>query len=275
VAPEAAAVPRVRLGPLLRPREHGVYPLWTEPVLLGLLLAPSLAGVAIAVAAAAAVVAQQPAALGMADLRRGRRYPRTGVALRAAGLLAVGAAALLAAAAVLAPASPGPGAWYVALLVAGLPAGVQLAADRRLQGATLRAQLAGAVALAGLAPAVALAGGAAPAVAWTAGGLLALRAGASIPTVRARLRRARGRPAAVAPAWTGAALLAAGAALAAATGLVTAWAAAVGVALAARAALSLRSGAVQPAPVRVGVAETLAGLVWVAALAFGGLAPAA
>ena len=52
MAAEQATRPRpgVALGPLIRPQEHGVYGLWAEPVALGLLLAPSWPGVALALA---------------------------------------------------------------------------------------------------------------------------------------------------------------------------------------------------------------------------------
>ncbi len=266
--------PRVRLRPLLVPQEHGVHPLWAEPVLLGLLLAPSAAGALIAAAGAAAIVAQQPTTLGLADLRRGRRYPRTTVALAAGGALAAAALALLAGAAALAPARSGLGAWWFPLAVAAAPAGLQLGLDRALRGKSLAAQLSGAVALSALAASVALAGGAPAQLAWAAWAALALRSCASIPTVRTRLRRARGRPPAPAAAWAGAALLAFGTALGVALGALSLAAGAVALGMAARAGWLLRPGAPAVAPARIGMAETIVGLVWVATLAAGGLGPA-
>jgi hypothetical protein len=261
----------VRLRPLIVPQEHGVYPLWAEPVLLGLLLAPSLAGVAIAVAGAAGVLAQQPAALALADLRRGRRYPRTRVAASAAAALAVAGVLLLAFAVGAAPAPFGADAWWAALALAAAPAAVQLAEDRRFRGKSLLAQAAGAVALAGLATAVALAGGAPPALAWSAWVALALRVAASIPATRTRLRRARGRAPDVAPALIGAALLPAAAAWAAWTGWASPLVAAVAVAVGLRAAWASRPDAKAVTPTRIGVGETVVGLLWVAVLAAGGL----
>lgn len=268
---EGSAPARVRLRPLIVPQEHGVYPLWAEPVLLGLLLAPSVAGAAIAVAGAAGVLAQQPAALALADLRRGRRYPRTRVAAAAAAALAAAGILLLAFAATAAPTPFGADAWWAALALAALPAGAQLAEDRRFRGKSLLAQSAGAVALAGLATAVALAGGAAPALAWSAWAALALRVAASIPATRTRLRRARGRAPAVAPALVGAVLLPAGAAWAAWAGWASPVAATVAVAIGVRAAWASRPNAKGVTPTRIGIGETAVGLVWVAVLVAGGL----
>lgn len=265
--------PRVALGPLIRPQEHGVYGLWAEPVALGLLLAPSWAGVALALAGASAVLAQQPAALALADARRGRRYPRTTAASGVAVGFGLAAAASLVAAALSAPiAGPRASAWWLPLTLALVPAGVQLRLDRAFRGKTAAAQLAGAAALAALAPAIALAGGAPAGVAWAAWGWLILRIGASVPTVRARLRRARGREAAIAPARLGAVALPSAAVAAAATGQLAPWAAGVAIVLGARALWTLRRNAPAVPPSRIGMAETVAGLAWVAALA-AGIAP--
>jgi len=183
------------------------------------------------------------------------------------GLVAVAA---LAAAALAAPA-PGPAAsaWWLPVTVATVPAGLQLSLDRAFRGKTATAQLSGAVAQAGLAPAIALAGGAPAGVAWAAWGWLILRIGASVPTVRARLRRARGRDAATAPARLGAVALPLAAAAAAVAGHLAPWAAGVAIVLGARALWTLRSDAPAVAPARIGVTESVAGLAWVVALAAG------
>lgn len=262
--------PRVALGPLIRPQEHGVYGLWAEPVALGLLLAPSWAGAALALAGASAVLAQQPAALALADARRGRRYPRTTVAVGVAAGFGLVAVASLVAAGLAAPlARPLTSAWWLPLTVALVPAGLQLSLDRAFRGKTAAAQLAGAVALAALAPAIALAGGAPAGVAWAAWGWLILRIGASVPTVRARLRRSRGREAATNAARLGAASLPVAAVAAAAANQLAPWTAGVAIVLGARALWTLRRDAPAVPPSRIGVAETVAGLAWVAALATG------
>ena len=57
--------------------EHGGWGLTAEPVLLGLLIAPSWAGLALGAAAMTAFVARTPIKIGLGDLRRGRRLDRT------------------------------------------------------------------------------------------------------------------------------------------------------------------------------------------------------
>src|SRR5512134_520374 len=80
------------------PAEHGGFGLLGEPVALGLVLAPSLAGAGLAIAAVAAFLARHPFRLMMLDLRKGVRYPRTALAERfLLGYLALAAAGLLAA----------------------------------------------------------------------------------------------------------------------------------------------------------------------------------
>lgn len=263
---------RVRLRPLLQPREHGVYGLYAEPVLLGLLLASSVPGAAVAVAGAAAVMAQQPATLALADLRRGRSYPRTRVAGSAASILALIALIALLVALRWAGVQPVAGvasAWWAPLVLALLPAGIQFAADRRLQGSTVLAQTSGALALASLAPAIALAGGAPAVVAWAAWAGLSLRVFVSVPTVRTRLRLARGRPARRLPVRVAALVLPLGALAGWTSGLVGLVPVGVAVALAARSIWTVRPEAPAVPASRVGIAETVVGLVWVAALAIG------
>jgi hypothetical protein len=270
--PASAARRGVPIAPLLRPQEHGVYGLYAEPVLLGLALAPSLAGVAVALAGAAAIVAQQPAALALADLRRGRRYPRTVVAARLASIGAAVAVTALVVAAFLAGLWPADGAiaaWWAPVLLALVPAGVQFAADRALKGKTGWAQTTGALALAALAPAIALAGGAPPALAWSAWGWLGLRVLVSIPNVRARLRLARGRPARLTPPRLAALPLPLGAVVGWAAGWIGPLPLAVAVAIAARSLWTLRRAAPAVPAVRVGIAETVVGLAWVLALIVG------
>src|SRR5688500_17242683 len=81
------------------PVEHGGWGLLGEPLVLALVLAPSRAGFAIAAACVAGFLLHNPLKLVLADLRRGARYPRTGLAMRVAAAYALaGSAGLLAAA---------------------------------------------------------------------------------------------------------------------------------------------------------------------------------
>ena len=64
------------------PAEHGSWSLVTEPILLGLLVAPSWAGAALAVTAFALFLFNRPFKVYWADRRRGRLVPRPRLALR-------------------------------------------------------------------------------------------------------------------------------------------------------------------------------------------------
>lgn len=194
------------------PAEHGGWGLLGEPLVLGLVLGPSLAAGALSLATVAAFLARHPLRLALLDRRKGSRYPRTLAAERvftAYGALALG---FLAAALALAH-SP----FWTALVAAAPAALVALLHDAWGRSREALAESAGAVALAASASAIALASGVAPALAWGAGGLLALRAVVSILYVRARIRLDRGTAAA-----PGTAIAAHGLALASATALALA-----------------------------------------------------
>jgi hypothetical protein len=192
--------------------EHGGWGLLVEPVLLGLVLAPSTAGVCLALAALAGFLARHPLRLWLLDRRKHARYPRTAVAERFFAVYALLALVLLATGFVLARAS-----FWPALAVA-LPVGlVPLAFDAVGRSREVLAETAGAVALGASATAIALAGGAPAGLAWAAWALMALRAVTSVLYVRARIRLDRGLAAGPRVVLAGhAAALAVGAALASA-----------------------------------------------------------
>jgi len=179
------------------PSEHGVWGFWLEPALLGLLLAPSWTGLALTGAALAALLAQHPISLWLADRRRGVWYPRTRLA-GAFGLAYAGsAAALLAVAVSLADTS----VWLTPLLFAAPLALAQLTFDIQHQSRRLLPELAGACALGALASSIALAGGWPADLAWALWGLLAARTIPAIFYVRARLRLERGESPNILPTW--------------------------------------------------------------------------
>jgi hypothetical protein len=169
------------------PTEHGGWAFLAEPMLLGLLVAPSLAGALLALAALAAFLSRQPLRTVLLDRRRGKRHPRTRVAERALSLGLVVAASGLAGAALR---TEGP-LWLPLLLIAPLAA-TAVAFDVALRPRALAAELAGALAAGGLAAAIAIAGGWPLAPAFGLWGVLAARAAPSILYVRARLRLERG-----------------------------------------------------------------------------------
>ncbi len=124
------------------PAEHGGWGLLGEPLLLGLALAPSAAGLGIAAACLGAFLLHHPLKLALADLRRGAWYPRTGLAIRIAAAYA--AATLLGLA--FAGFSAG-GAFWAPLALAAPLAAIQLAYDARHASRRLIPEAAGATSL--------------------------------------------------------------------------------------------------------------------------------
>ena len=266
VAPSSSS-PSLRAVAL--PTEHGGWGLLLEPLLLGLLVAPSGPGAAVAVAALGAFLWRHPARLVASDWSRAASYPRTRVALAvAAGYAAVALAAGLVAL------GTARGA-LVALIAAAAPfAVVYLAHDLRLRSRSVVAELSGAVALSAGAAAVALAAGWPVSRAFGLWLLVAGRAVGSVVDVRCRLRRQRGMPSPVWPVWLAEAAFVVAAGAASYAGAVPMWATPVLVALLVRSAWNLRPGAPPRRPQDVGWSELRAGLLstlaWV--LAYGSAA---
>jgi hypothetical protein len=169
------------------PVEHGGWGLLVEPVVLGLVVAPSAAGVCLAFAAGAGFLARHPLRLWLLDRRKHVRYPRTALAERAFAGYALVALVFLAGAIALAPLPFWPP------LLAAAPVGLlALAFDAAGRSRQALPEAAGALALGASATAIALAGGAGAGLAWGAWALLALRAVTSVLYVRARIRLDRG-----------------------------------------------------------------------------------
>ncbi len=189
----APPAPAPSLARVVLPAEHGGWAFLGEPILLGLLVAPSWAGACLALAALAGFLARQPLRIFLGDRRRRRRYPRTALAERAFAALALAGAAALAGALLLAK---GP-----ALLAVGLAAplaAVALALDLGQRSREAAAETLAALALGGTAAAAALAAGRPAAFSFALWALLALRALPTIAFVRARFRLDRGERAKVA-----------------------------------------------------------------------------
>lgn len=192
----AARAPRVALKSVALPIEHGAWGFLLEPALLGLVLATSGAGAALAFVALCTLLLQTPVSVLAADERRGRVYPRTRLARR----VAVGYGLAWLAGVAAAWALAGDVAWAVPALFAVPLAALQLRYDARNRARELVPEAAGAVAMGALAASIAVAAGWALAPALALWGLLALRAVPAIVYVRARLRLERG--AAVSPVAT-------------------------------------------------------------------------
>jgi YwiC-like protein len=192
--PAAAPSAPVSLKAVALPVEHGGWGMLAEPLVMGLVLGPTLAGAGLTVAALGAFLVRHPLKLALSDWRRGTRYPRTVLATKVAAAYAAAALAGLALAVWRAPAV----AWLPVLAAAPL-ALLQLWYDARLQGRQLLPELLGGVALGASASALMLAGGWSMAPALAAWALLAAKAVASVVYIRARLRLDRDQPAARAP----------------------------------------------------------------------------
>lgn len=246
------------------PSEHGGWGLLVEPAVLGLVLAPSVAGGCLALAALFAFLSRHPLRLALMDRRRGVRYPRTALA-ELFWLAFAAATALSLAAALTLPHEP----FWPALAAAAPLALVALAGDALGRGREALPEGAGAVALSASTAAIALAGGRPAAVAVAASALLALRALTSVLYVRARIRLDRGIP-----AGPGAALLAHGVALAVALLLagarVAPWLGVLAFAtLLARAARGLSRRRPAMRPQQLGFQELAYGLLTLVLLAIG------
>jgi YwiC-like protein len=258
----------VRWRSVALPAEHGGWGLIGEPVVVGLVVAPSTACAAIAIAAVALFLARHPLKLAATDVARGTETPRT----RAACAVALFYVAIAAAAAV--PfAFRGASGWWWPLAAATPLAAAQLAFDVRLQGRKLAPELLGGVALASVVAAELRASGWPMGLCLAAWGLVAAKSLGAILYVRARLRSDRGlpcQPAAVV-AFHGFAVLAA---CVAAVLLGSPWLAALALfALLLRAAHGLSPWHAKVRPRVVGFMELAWGIAFAVALAVGFLKP--
>ena len=182
-------IPTATVKSLAIPNEHGGWGFTLEPVILGLLVAPSAAGWGLGLMALASFFARHPTKLALSDLRRGHVYPRTKLA--ASFALLYGGLALLGLAV----------AWvygdhaFIRPLLAALPfAGLQILFDALGKGRTLWGELSGALAMGSVATAIILAGGGDARMAWGAWLVLAMRGLVAIRYARAQVRRAYGKP---------------------------------------------------------------------------------
>jgi hypothetical protein len=175
------------------PSEHGGWGLTLEPVLLGLIVAPSAAGCALGLAAFTAFVVRTPLKLVAVDVRRRRWLERTALAAR----IATAELAVLAFAAAWAVATAGR-AWLWPLAVAAPLVAAEAAYDVRSHGRRLVPELCGSAGIAAVAAAIVVADGGRSTLAAGLWLVLAARAVGAIPFVRVqivRLRRGSG------PVW--------------------------------------------------------------------------
>lgn len=175
------------------PSEHGGWSLTAEPALLGLIVAWSWPGFALAIAAMVAFVARTPVKLVLVDRWRHRWLARSSLAAKVALVELSAFVALVAWATTTAH-----GGFWVPLVVAAPLVALELWFDMRSRGRRLIPELAGSIGIGSIAAAIALADGAANPVAWGLWVVMAARSVAAIPYVRTQILRTRSRPA---PRW--------------------------------------------------------------------------
>ncbi|MCG8348703.1 MAG: YwiC-like family protein [Chloroflexales bacterium] len=182
-----AAAPQ-RLRTIALPAEHGSWGLTLEPMLLGLLVAPSWAGFGFAIGAFGLFLLRWPLKVAQTSWRQ-KRLTRMTLALRFVALYA-----LLALGGLLA--GVGQVGWRPLWpLLAAAPFGlIFYRYDTQNRSRSWQAELAGPVAFSATATVIALAAGWALAPALALWAVLVARAAPSILYVRARLRLDRGRP---------------------------------------------------------------------------------
>ncbi|MGE3444495.1 MAG: YwiC-like family protein [Acidimicrobiia bacterium] len=180
------AVERPTWKAVALPSEHGGWGLTLEPVLLGLLVAPSWAGLALGLAAFAAFLVRTPLKLAAVDIRRHRWLDRSRLALEIAAVEAVLLAGFALVAFVRAGARP-----FVPFLIAVPLFAVELLYDVRSRSRRLIPELCGAAGITVVAAAIVIAAGRSRRLAAALALVLVARAIGSIPFVRVQIQRLR------------------------------------------------------------------------------------
>lgn len=187
--------PRIALRPLALPVEHGGWGLLFEPIVLGLLVAPSWGGLFIGLAYLSGFLVRQPLKLALQDLLRHKSYPRTpwcwGLAAGYASLALFALAAALAFGGVAA----------LLVIAASAPlALIQIGYDAKNKSRALLPELGGAIALSSSAAAIAVAANRPLLAAVALSAIILARAIPTIAYVRALVTRSHKQNAASWPA---------------------------------------------------------------------------
>jgi hypothetical protein len=180
----------VRIRSVALPAEHGGWGFLLEPILLGLLVTPSLAGLFLGIASFSLFLLHQPMRTALKDRAKGKRYMRTLLAERIALLYA----SILIGSFVLAWITAAHPFWQPLIGLLAL-ASVQMVYEFSNRGRELIPEVAGALALGGIAPAMALAAGWSMEAALPLWVILGVRSLVSVAYVRSRLRLEKGKPA--------------------------------------------------------------------------------
>lgn len=170
------------------PTEHGGWGLTLEPGLLGVLLAPGLTSLWLALAAMVAFTARTPLKIVAVDLRRNRVLERT----RLAAMIGLAELAVLAVLVTAALNTAAQAFWWPLLVAAPLIA-LQASYEVRSRGRRLAPELAGATGICAVAAMAVVADGGSTALALGAWLVLAGRAISSVTWVRGQIVRIHGR----------------------------------------------------------------------------------
>lgn len=171
------------------PTEHGGWALTAEPVLLGLLVAPSVAGVALALAAFLAFLVRTPVTVVLVDRHRERWLRRTTVAARVAAIEGIVVVVLVAIALL-----SGSARWLLLLAIAVPLVAVELDFDLRSRSRRLVPELCGAVGMSAVVACIVLAAREPAELAVALWLVVAGRSVASIPFARTQIERLHARP---------------------------------------------------------------------------------
>lgn len=186
----STTAPQVKLKTIALPAEHGGWGFLLEPILLGLLVAPSWAGFMLGLGMFGMFLIRHPFKMAVTDRKRGKRYARTALAERfviiyaAASLLSFACAVLIAA----------DGAILVPLVLALPFMLIQLFFDLTNRSRSVIPELVGPAALAAVGTSIAIAGGWTLTAALPLWGVIVARAIPSVLYVRARLRLEHEKP---------------------------------------------------------------------------------
>lgn len=182
------APPVPSLRPIALPTEHGGWGFLFEPIVLSLLVAPSMTGLLIGLAFVFGFLVRQPLKFAMQDAFRRKRYPRTAWCWKFAAAYGAAAAVTLAAAVVL----ESPAILIPLGLVAPL-AITQILYDASNRSRSLFAELCGAMAMTSSAAAIAIAGGMRIVPSFALAGVVVARLIPTIVYVRTLITRSRGK----------------------------------------------------------------------------------
>jgi len=243
---------------VVQPKEHGSWSLALEPIALGLMVAPSMAGAWIGAAAIAGFLARRPLKIAWRDrgTDRGRR-----------AMLALGALGSVTSIFLIAALQSGELGWLAWLLPAAAAGAVFLVFDLRNSGREELAEIAGAAAFAGISATIVAAAGWPPLAAAGVGFVACARAVPTVMFVRAYIRGAKTGDRRPGAPLTAAGIATLGAIALAAKGIVPVAAIVAAELLLIRAAIYLLRSPSQLRPRTLGFQELALGSAYVIALA--------